>query len=153
MISSVDHIIIAVKNLDQAISDYEKILGIAPCWKGKHNELGTENALFNFENTYLELLSPCNAGPGTEFINSLLAVKGDHLAGIALGTKNIEHAKEVLNKDGYEVEISSGEATSERDGKIRRWKNILLPSTLSRELFIFIIEHTEGSLPMLYSFI
>ncbi|MFL2488248.1 MAG: VOC family protein [Gammaproteobacteria bacterium] len=147
MISSVDHIIIAVKNLDQAISDYEKILGIAPCWKGKHNELGTENALFNCENTYLELLSPCDAGPGTEFINSLLTVKGDHLAGIALGTKNIEHVKEVLNKDGYEVEISSGEATSERDGKIRRWKNIFLPSTLSRELFIFIIKHTVGSLP------
>ena len=147
MISSVDHIIIAVKNLDQAISDYEKILGIAPCWKGKHNELGTENALFNCENIYLELLSPCDAGPGTEFINSLLAVRGDHLAGIALGTKDIEHVKEVLNKDGYEVEISSGEATSERDGKIRRWKNIFLPSTLSRELFIFIIKHTVGSLP------
>jgi len=147
MISSVDHIIIAVKNLDQAISDYEKILGIVPCWKGKHNELGTENALFNCENIYLELLSPCDAGPGTEFINSLLAVRGDHLAGIALGTKNIEHVKEVLNKDGYEVEISSGEATSERDGKIRRWKNIFLPSTLSRELFIFIIKHTVGSLP------
>ena len=146
MISSVDHIIIAIKNLDQAIYDYEKILGIAPCWKGKHNELGTENALFNFENTYLELLSPCDAGPGTEFINSLLAEKGDHLAGIALGTKNIEQVKEVLNKDGYGVEISSGEATSERDGKIRRWKNIFLPNTLSRELFIFIIEHTEGSL-------
>ena len=147
MISSVDHIIIAVKDLDQAISDYEKILGIAPCWKGKHNELGTENALFNCENIYLELLSPCDAGPGTEFINSLLAAKGDHLAGIALGTKNIEHVKEVLNKDGYEVEISSGEATSERDGKIRQWKNIFLPSTLSRELFIFIIKHTVGSLP------
>ena len=146
MISSVDHIIIAVKNLDQAIYDYEKILGIAPCWKGKHNDLGTENALFNFENTYLELLSPCDAGPGTEFINSLLAEKGDHLAGIALGTKNIEHAKEALTKDGYGVEISSGEAASERDGKIRRWKNILLPSNLSRELFIFIVEHTEGSL-------
>ena len=146
MISSVDHIIIAVKNLDHAIYDYEKILGIAPCWKGKHNELGTQNALFNFENTYLELLSPCDAGPGTEFINSLLAEKGDHLAGIALGTKNIEHAKEALTKDGYGVEISSGEAASERDGKIRRWKNILLPSNLSRELFIFIVEHTEGSL-------
>ena len=146
MISSVDHIIIAVKNLDQAISDYEKILGIAPCWKGKHNELGTENALFNFENTYLELLSPCDLGPGTELINSLLAEKGDHLAGIALGTKNIEHAKEALIKDGYGVEISSGEATNEKDEKIRRWKNIFLPNTLSRGLFIFIIEHTEGSL-------
>ena len=56
MISSVDHLIIAVKDLDQAINDYEKVLGITPCWKGKHAELGTKNALFNFENTYLELL-------------------------------------------------------------------------------------------------
>ena len=146
MISSVDHLIIAVKDLDQAISDYEKILGITPCWKGKHSELGTKNALFNFENTYLELLSPCDAGPGTEFINALLAEKGDHLAGIALGTQNIEHTKEALKKNGYAVEISSGEAVNEKDGKIRRWKNIFLPNALSRELFIFIIEHVEGGL-------
>ena len=52
----------------------------------------------------------------------------------------------MYKRQGYGVEISSGEATSERDGKIRRWKNIFLPNTLSRELFIFIIEHTEGSL-------
>ena len=146
MISSVDHLIIAVKDLDQAISDYEKILGITPCWKGKHSELGTKNALFNFENTYLELLSPCDTGPGTEFINTLLAENGDHLAGIALGTQNIEHTKEALKKNGYAVEISSDEAVNEKDGKIRRWKNIFLPNALSRELFIFIIEHVEGGL-------
>ena len=146
MISSVDHLIIAVKDLNLAINDYEKILGITPCWKGKHPELGTRNAIFNLENTYLELLSPCDAGPGTDFVNSLLADKGDHLAGIVLGTQNIEHVKEVLNKDGHEVEISSGEAINEKDEKIRRWKNIFLPKTLSRELFVFIIEHTEGCL-------
>jgi len=144
MISSVDHLIIAVKDLNLAINDYEKILGITPCWEGKHPELGTRNAIFNLENTYLEILSPCDAGPGTDFVNSLLADKGDHLAGIVLGTQNIEHVKEVLNKDGYEVDISSGEATNEKDEKIRRWKNIFLPKTLSRELFVFIIEHTEG---------
>ena len=146
MISSVDHLIIAVKDLDQAISNYKKILGITPCWKGKHIKLGTKNALFNFENTYLELLSPCDAGPGSELINTLVAEKGDHLAGIVLGTHNIEYAKEALNKNGYVVEISSGEAISEKDGKIRRWKNIFLPNALTRDLFVFIIEHTEGSL-------
>ena len=146
MISSVDHLIIAVKDLNQAINDYEKVLGISPCWKGKHTELGTKNALFNFENTYLELLSPCDAGLGTDLINSLLEEKGDHLAGIVLGTKNIEQAQKDLHRNGHTVEISSGEAINEKDGKIRRWKNIFLPNTLSRELFIFIIEHTEGNL-------
>ena len=147
MISSVDHLIIAVKDLDQAINDYEKVLGISPCWKGKHTELGTKNALFNFENTYLELLSPSEAGPGTELINSLLEEKGDHLAGIVLGTKNIDLTKEALYKIGHAVEIGSGEGVNEKDGKIRRWKNIFLPKTLSRGLLIFIIEHIEGNLP------
>ena len=147
MISSVDHLIIAVKNLDQAINNYEKVLGLTPCWKGKHTELGTKNALFNFENTYLELISPCDAGLGTELIDSLLEKKGDHLAGIVLGTQNIEQTQEDLNRNGHTVEISSGEAVNEKDGKIRRWKNIFLPSTISRELFVFIIEHTEGNLP------
>ena len=147
MISSVDHLIIAVKDLEQAINDYEKVLDVPPCWKGKHSELGTRNALFNFENTYLELLSPSQEGPGTDFVNSLLEEKGDHLAGIALGTQNIELAQEELKRNGHVVEISSGEAINEKDGKIRQWKNIFLPNTLSRELFIFIIEHTEGNLP------
>ena len=146
MITSVDHLIIAVRDLNQAIIDYEKVLGTSPCWIGKHAELGTTNALFNFENTYLELLSPNDEGPGTDLINSLIADKGDHLAGIALGTDNIEHVKEALNKNGHLAEISSGEAINEKDGKTRRWKNIFLPNTLSRELFIFIIEHTEGGL-------
>ena len=146
MISSVDHLIVAVKDLDQAINDYEKVLDVPPCWKGKHSELGTRNALFNFENTYLELLSPSQEGPGTDFVNSLLEEKGDHLAGIALGTQNIELAQEELKRNGHVVEISSGEATNEKDGKTRQWKNIFLPNTLSRELFIFIIEHTEGNL-------
>ena len=146
MITSVDHLIIAVRDLNQAIIDYEKVLGTSPCWIGKYAELGTTNALFNFENTYLELLSPNDEGPGTDLINSLIADKGDHLAGIALGTDNIEYVKEALNKNGHLAEISSGEAINEKDGKTRRWKNIFLPNTLSRELFIFIIEHTEGGL-------
>ena len=45
------------------------------------------------------------------------------------------------------MEVTTGEAINEADGLIRRWKNIFLPANLSRELFIFIIEHTEGVLP------
>ena len=111
MISSVDHLIIAVKDLNQAINDYEKVLGISPCWKGKHTELGTKNALFNFENTYLELLSPCDAGPGTELINLLLEEKGDHLAGIVLGTQNIVDAC-IDNKVKKLISLSTDKASS-----------------------------------------
>ena len=146
MISAIDHLIIAVKDLDQATADYEKILGVTPCWKGFHKDLGTRNTLFNFENTYLELLAPHKDGPGSDFINSLINEKGDHLAGIALGTDNIELVKETLDESGNQVEITQGEAINNDNGERREWKNIFLPNSLSRQLFIFIIEHTKGSL-------
>ena len=53
MIKNVDHIIIAVEDLESAEDNYTKIFGIEPVWRGFHNELGTSNVLFNFENTYL----------------------------------------------------------------------------------------------------
>lgn len=146
MISSVDHLIIAVNDLDQATENYKKIFGISPCWKGKQNELGTKNVLFNLENTYLELISPHEDGPGTDFIRPLIEHKGDHLAGIALGTDNVELVKENLAKNIEGVEITSGQATNDINGEKRKWKNIFLPKNLSRDLFVFIIQHTEGSL-------
>ena len=55
MISTLDHLIIAVKDLDEAEKDFTKIFGIPPVWRGEHKELGTINSIFNFENTYFEL--------------------------------------------------------------------------------------------------
>ena len=38
MLDSVDHVIIAVENLDEASKNYEMILGNPPVWKGEHKE-------------------------------------------------------------------------------------------------------------------
>ena len=62
MINSLDHLIIAVNNLDEAENNYKKIFGMEPVWRGEHKELGTSNSLFNFNNTYFELLSATGDG-------------------------------------------------------------------------------------------
>ena len=51
MISSLDHIILAVDDLQDAEKNYKNILGIEPSWRGLHKELGTANVIFNFKNT------------------------------------------------------------------------------------------------------
>ena len=56
MINALDHLIIAVSDLDAAEENYTKIFGVNPIWRGEHKELGTENSLFNFQNTYFESL-------------------------------------------------------------------------------------------------
>ena len=53
MISTLDHIILAVENLNEAEKNYKKIFGIDPVWRGEHKELGTANVIFNLENLSL----------------------------------------------------------------------------------------------------
>ena len=55
MLHSLDHAIIVVQDLDAASETYASLLGRRPSWRGEHLEMGTANALFRLENTYLEL--------------------------------------------------------------------------------------------------
>ena len=92
MISSLDHIILAVEDLKDAEKNYKNILGIEPSWRGLHKELGTANVIFNFKNTYLELLSAEGEGVGADLVNDSIEKNGEGLAGIVLNTKDISKA-------------------------------------------------------------
>ena len=148
MISTLDHLIIAVKDLDEAEKDYTKIFGIPPVWRGDHKELGTINSIFIFENTYFELLASKGAGLGADLVNSALKQDGEGLTGIVLGTDNIKDAHASISSAGYRIgEISDGEGSNSDNVNIRRWQNLFLPPELTRGLFSFVIEHTDGELP------
>ena len=147
MINALDHLIIAVSDLDAAEENYTKIFGIKPVWRGEHKELGTENSLFNFQNTYFELLAAKGEGLGAALVNHYLQESGEGLIGIVLGTEDIDECYKSLQSKGYALgEISEGEGVNFKDGAIREWKNLFLPPELTRGIFAFIIQHTKGSL-------
>ena len=150
MISSIDHLIIAVKDINDAEENYRKIFGMEPVWKGEHKALGTANVIFNFKNTYFELLSANGDGLGAALVNGAIEEQGDGLIGVVFGTNNIEELFSTLKKSGYLVtEPTEGEGIDNKTQKIRKWKNLFLPPELTRGIFSFIIEHSEGELPSL----
>ena len=97
MIENVDHIIVVVEDLSLAEQNYKKIFGIDPVWRGKHAELGTANVLFNFENTYFELLAANGSGIGADLVNHAINEKGEGLLGLVLGTKNYSDLNKFLD--------------------------------------------------------
>ena len=148
MIETLDHLIIAVQNLDEAEENYKKIFGIPPVWKGTHKELGTANVIFNFKNTYFELLSANGDGLGADLVNNQLKENGEGMLGLVLGTEDINSTAAILKDKGFPIsEVSNGEGKNSQNNEIRKWKNIFLPLELTRGIFSFIIQHTEGSLP------
>ena len=149
MISRLDHLIVAVKDLDEAESNYKKIFGVDPVWRGEHKELGTTNVIFNFKNTYFELLASNGVGLGSDFVNTTIEESGEGLIGSVLGSENIKSTFDSIKNKGHLLgDISDGEGTNLKNNEIRKWKNLFLPLELTRGIFTFIIEHTEGNLPI-----
>ena len=148
MISTLDHIILAVENLNEAEENYKKIFGIDPVWRGEHKELGTANVIFNLENTYLELLSANGDGLGAALVNHYLEKDGEGLIGIVFGTNDLNEAAKSIKDKGFSIgDITEGEGTNSDESEKRKWKNLFLPPELTRGLFSFIIQHTDGNLP------
>jgi len=148
MFSRLDHLIVAVDDLKEAEANYTKVFGIESVWKGEHEALGTSNVIFNFKNTYFELLAAKGEGLGAELVKNMIKEKGEGLIGIVFGTKNINQCSSQLKEMGYSIsEISDGEGIDGKTNQIRNWKNLFLSPELTRGLFSFIIEHTNGELP------
>ncbi|MBT8232298.1 MAG: VOC family protein [Saprospiraceae bacterium] len=55
----IDHIVLAVQNLDEAIKDFESKTGVTPITGGCHLNHGTKNAIVPLSNfSYLEIIAP-----------------------------------------------------------------------------------------------
>lgn len=148
MINTIDHLIIAVSDIQLAEKDYETLLGRYASWSGKHVELGTQNVIFRLLNTYIELVAvDVTSSAGSDFSNLIkhkINSSGDGLIGFALGSTNIHDDRERLISSGLSMpEASRGSACNAVDGKTRGWEMCLIPPEHSRGFLCFLIQHDD----------
>lgn len=140
---TLDHVVIAVRDLDGATADYSALLGRGPSWHGSHPTYGTRNTLFRIDNTYLELLSlgKSKGGRWSGQLSKFLD-KGEGLYALALGTRDVDADVRVLR--GHELPVqdaAEGEGIDELSGNRRSWRNAMVPVKASNGVRIFFIQH------------
>ncbi|MEQ8950890.1 VOC family protein [Parvibaculum sp.] len=140
--TSVDHLIIAVRDLAEAERNYTRVLGRAPSWKGTHPGMGTANVLYRLANTYVELLGPAGEGANADALTKHLDEKGEGIFGIALGTDDAEATVATLQAKGIAAAAPvDGSGVDTLTGATRRWRTFGLPREATHGLFIFGIQH------------
>lgn len=92
-----DHIAIAVNNLDEALSFYHKQLGIPLIDIEIVEEQGVRVAKLDLGNTHIELLEPLSADTA---VGKFLAQKGPGLHHVCIGVKDIAGELINLQKNG-----------------------------------------------------
>ena len=94
---SLDHIAVAVANLEEALKFYESEFGLTCLGIEVVAEQGVRVAKLDLGNTHLELLEPLS--PETP-VGKFLSQRGPGLHHMCLGVKDIEKELAVLNEKG-----------------------------------------------------
>lgn len=142
MLTALDHVILAVEDLEEASRDMARLLGRTPSWRGEHPALGTANTLFRLSNLYVELLAPAGDGPVAELLRSRFEQKGEGPFGLAFRTDDAKACREAWLAAGlHPGEATAGLGRDVESGAFREWTNVYLPPEDTRGVLLFAIQH------------
>lgn len=98
MIEALDHVAIAVSDLDLAAPAYEALLGRPPDWR--EEAAGARHAWFQLSNMALDIVQPDGKGETGDRVRARLAEGGDGLWGLAFAAPDLDETRRVLARRG-----------------------------------------------------
>jgi methylmalonyl-CoA epimerase len=108
-LTDVDHIGIAVGDLEEAVATYERLLGVTPTHRERVDDQGVEEVLFAVGSSYIQLLGAL--GPDTP-VGRSLAKRGPGVHHIAYRVDDVAAALRDLEAAGARLVDESPRAGS-----------------------------------------
>jgi catechol 2,3-dioxygenase-like lactoylglutathione lyase family enzyme len=141
VIRALDHVVIAVRDLDVGVAVYQRLLGRAPSWRAEAVGGGAETAGFQLANVAAELIAPSGEGPAAERLRSVLATQGEGLASLAFAVDDVERAHRRLARLGLDPEpVTAAESIDRATGTRRRWRRTRAATAATHGVRLFFIQ-------------
>ncbi len=148
MLLGIDHLVIAVPDLDDAAGELERRVGLASTGGGRHPTLGTRNRLVWLGDTYVELVSIADREVAEESWLGLATIaaleRGGGLATWAIATDSIDADVAALRGIGAPLGDPMPGERRRPDGGIVRWR-LAIGDALGPTEPPFLIEHDASS--------
>jgi len=117
VIHALDHVVIAVRDLDVGVAAYQRLLDRPPCWRAEAAGGGAETAVFQLANVAAELIAPVGDSPAAARLRAVLDAQGEGLASLAFAVDDMERAHRRLTRLGLEPEpITAAESVDRATG-------------------------------------
>jgi len=148
VLTSIDHIVVAVPDLDEAAASLERAAGLRASEGGRHEALGTANRIVWFGDSYAELVTIAD-----EAVAKRSWLGAPVAAALDRGESFVTWA---IRTDGLDPDVRSARAGGARfgdpvagertrpDGRAVRWR-LALPGELGPAELPFLIERDETS--------
>jgi catechol 2,3-dioxygenase-like lactoylglutathione lyase family enzyme len=119
VITAIDHIALAVRDLDAAVDGYRRMLGREPNWIG--GDGGARHAWFQFPNMALDIISPHGEGAFGERMGAHLDAKGEGVWALAFTAQDLEATQKLMIRRGLRMTEPALTRSTHDDGRKRYW--------------------------------
>ena len=133
---NLDHVAIAVNDLDEALAEYERLYGVRPLHREIVEEQGVEEAMIAVGGSFVQLLQPLSEDSP---VGQFLAKKGEGLHHMAFAVANIEVALADLAAEGARL-IDEVPRIGGRGAKIA-----FVHPKQTTGVLVELVEHSNGS--------
>ena len=142
--TELDHILVGVPDLEQAIAVIERRTGVRAVHGGSHPGAGTRNALISLgHGSYLELIGVDPAQKRGGFGEFVSGLRGMTPLGWAVRTPDIERLHKALSERGVRVQSITAGARLRPDGGKLEWRTFEVGP--EEDVSPFFIEWSRGS--------
>lgn len=142
MLTGIDHVTIAVRELEPAIAGYTRLLGSPPSWRGEHPEHGTRGALFGLSNTLIELTSPADS-PAGEGLRALLEERGEGLIALAFASDALAGDCSAWRARGLRMSAPEAGTAYGAHGEVRQYSSAEFSPRTTRGLRVYAVERAD----------
>ena len=105
-ITRLDHISIAVRNLDEAINTFSRIFNLKARDRRKVKHMGMENAFIQLGDAAIELIEPLDDPDSPDDVRRFLDRRGEGMMNLCLTVENLEEA--ISHLKGRSVRVIEG---------------------------------------------
>lgn len=99
-ITRLDHITIAVENLDKAIDTFSRLFGLNAVDRRKVGHLGMENAFIPLGDVAVEMVQPLYGVDGPDDVRRFLDRRGEGMMNLCLTVDDIDASAAHLEEEG-----------------------------------------------------
>jgi hypothetical protein len=135
--AQLDHIVVAVRSLDEGIAQFERLTGVTPAVGGKHPGRGTENALVSLGGgSYLEILAPQPGATLSRDDEPLRGIATLTIIDWAIAVPEVDAAVASLKTAGFVTSLPQPGARLTPSGERLDWMTFALPDVRTAPFFI-----------------
>lgn len=137
----IDHVMLGARNLDSAVSEFEKATGVHPIPGGTHPS-GTQNALISLgRGTYLELIAPQPEAKPSQFISGLAKLNKLTPIGWGVSSADPQVIRDRLLKNGFSLTNPEAGSRFTPSGATLRWETFELKDNVPELRFLLAGVH------------